>query len=299
MPAVLVPNHMLKPFRQRILGTYVLPEAAMRLARHPVQGTRPTRASAGAVPPANRLTFSGPRPTLRPSSGAGPRGNCQGSTIEVRRGSERKEMIVHQITRRHTLAGLGAIVGSAALPAFAQRDDSVFLLSYFTDKDEGRDGLKLAFSEDGYVFTPLGGGRGFLKPEVGNDKLMRDPHLSQGPDGLWHLVWTSDWFGPVIGHSTSRDLVHWSAQQTIPVMTGFTGVRNSWAPEAIYDRKARDFVIIWSSSIDGRYGATAGERFEGLKLRPYFTARATFGHLRPQRSCSTPGRTRSTSPCSN
>jgi hypothetical protein len=136
--------------------------------------------------------------------------------------------------RRMVLAGLGATLSSAALPASARTvPDSVFLLSYFTDQDEGRDGLKLARSDDGYVFTPLGGGRGFLKPEVGQDKLMRDPHLSQGPDGLWHLVWTSDWFGPVIGHATSRDLVRWSAQRTIPATTAFRGVRNSWAPEMI------------------------------------------------------------------
>lgn len=195
-----------------------------------------------------------------------------------------------ETTRRTILSGISATLGSAAFPAFAQPGtDSVFLLSYFTDQDEGRDGLKLARSDDGYVFTPLGEGRGFLKPEVGQDKLMRDPHLSQGPDGLWHLVWTSDWFGPVIGHATSPDLVRWSAQQTIPVMTAFQGVRNSWAPELIYDAKARDFVIIWSSSIDGRFGATPGVRFEGLKLRPYYTRTRDFRTFAPTRLLFDPG----------
>jgi hypothetical protein len=185
---------------------------------------------------------------------------------------------------------MGAALGGAALPAFARTGtDDVFLLSYFTDQDEGRDGLKLARSDDGYVFTPLRGGRGFLKPEVGKDKLMRDPHLSQGPDGLWHLVWTSDWFGPVIGHATSPDLVRWSAQQTIPVMTAFKGVRNSWAPEMIYDPHRRDFVIIWSGSIDGRYGATPGTRFDGLKLRPYYTRTRDFRRFAPTRLLFDPG----------
>lgn len=195
-----------------------------------------------------------------------------------------------RITRRTALASLGAGIGAAALPAIAQpTDDHVFLLSYFTDQDEGRDGLKLARSDDGYRFTPLGGGRGFLKPAVGRDRLMRDPHLSQGPDGLWHLVWTSDWFGPVIGHATSPDLMRWSPQQTIPVMTAFAGVRNSWAPEMIYDPAARDFVIIWSSSIDGRYGATPGKRFEGLKLRPYYTRTRDFRRFAPTKLLFDPG----------
>ncbi|MES3097864.1 glycosyl hydrolase, partial [Sphingomonas aerolata] len=155
--------------------------------------------------------------------------------------------MTYELTRRTVLAGMGIGMVGTTLPVFArQPDDSVFLLSYFTDKDEGRDGLKLARSDDGYVFAALGGGRGFLKPDVGQDRLMRDPHLSQGPDGLWHLVWTSDWFGAVIGHATSRDLVRWSRQQTIPVMTAFHGVRNSWAPEMTYDATAREFVIMWS-----------------------------------------------------
>jgi len=195
-----------------------------------------------------------------------------------------------ETTRRTLLGGLGATLGCAALPASAKSDsDSVFLLSYFTDQDEGRDGLKLARSEDGFVFTPLGSGRGFLKPQVGRDRLMRDPHISQGPDGLWHLVWTSDWFGPVIGHATSPDLVRWSAQQTIPVMSGFRGVRNSWAPEMIYDPATREFVIFWSSSIDGRYGATPGERFDGLKLRPYYTRTRDFRRFTPTRLLFDPG----------
>jgi hypothetical protein len=126
-----------------------------------------------------------------------------------------------------------------------RKADDVRSEAYFTGQDEGREGLKLARSDDGYVFASLGGGRGFLTPEVGRDKLMREPHLSQGPDELWHLVWP-------VGHATSRDLVRWSAQQTIPVMAAFRGVRNSWAPEMIYDAKSWDFVIMWSSSIDGR-----------------------------------------------
>lgn len=196
---------------------------------------------------------------------------------------------MYECNRRATLAGIGALLGGAAFPALARDDDSVFLLSYFTDRDEGRDGLKLARSDDGYRFAPLGGGRGFLKPMVGQDRLMRDPHLCRAPDGLWHLVWTSDWFGSVIGHATSRDLLRWSPQQAIPVMAAFSGVRNCWAPETIYDPERGDFVVFWSSSIDGRYGATPGARFEGLKLRPYYTRTRDFRRFSPTRLLFDPG----------
>lgn len=194
------------------------------------------------------------------------------------------------MTRRDALTGMGAMIGGLMVSGTAESAaNDVYLLSYFTDQDEGREGLKLARSDDGFAFTPLGGGRGFLTPEVGKDELMRDPSLLQAPDGLWHLVWTSDWFGPVIGHATSRDLMNWSPQQTIPVMAGFAGVRNSWAPEMIWDAKARDFVIMWSSSIDGKYGATPGQRFEGLKLRPYYTRTRDFRTFAPTRLLFDPG----------
>lgn len=56
MPTVLVENHMLKPYRRRVLGTYVLLEAALRIA-----GTDATRISAAkaedrASRPAELLT---------------------------------------------------------------------------------------------------------------------------------------------------------------------------------------------------------------------------------------------------
>ena len=149
-----------------------------------------------------------------------------------------------QMTRRDLLAAASATIGTAALPAFAApRADDVFLLSYFTDKDEGRAGLKLARSDDGFVFSPLGGGRGFLTPEVGKDKLMRDPHITRGPDGTYHMVWTSSWTDPVIGHATSKDLVNWSGQQSIAPMTHEPTARNVWAPETFYDEASETTIV--------------------------------------------------------
>src|SRR6187455_3276379 len=66
------------------------------------------------------------------------------------------------------------------------------------------DGLRLLYSEDGYHWKDLG--RSFIKPEVGPAKLMRDPSMIQGPDGTFHLVWTSGWKGdPGFGYASSRD----------------------------------------------------------------------------------------------
>jgi len=60
-----------------------------------------------------------------------------------------------------------------------------YLFSYF--KDNGQDGLHLAYSHDGLKWTALKNDRSFLKPQVGG-MLMRDPCICRGPDATFHMV---------------------------------------------------------------------------------------------------------------
>ncbi|HXI74724.1 MAG TPA: hypothetical protein VNG94_04010, partial [Pyrinomonadaceae bacterium] len=93
-----------------------------------------------------------------------------------------------------------------------------YIFSYF--KGNGEDGLHLAYSDDGLVWRPLNGGKSLLQPVVGRNKLMRDPQITLGPDGLFHMVWTTSWIDQVIGYATSQDLINWSRQR------GFTPMRH-------------------------------------------------------------------------
>ncbi|KTF69803.1 carboxypeptidase [Sphingomonas sp. WG] len=56
MPTVLVENHMLKPYRQRVLGTYVLMEAALRIAASDTARIAEAKARDRASRPAELLT---------------------------------------------------------------------------------------------------------------------------------------------------------------------------------------------------------------------------------------------------
>jgi len=56
MPTVLVENHMLKPYRQRVLGTYVLLEAALRIAGSDAARIAEAKAQDRASRPAELLT---------------------------------------------------------------------------------------------------------------------------------------------------------------------------------------------------------------------------------------------------
>ena len=157
--------------------------------------------------------------------------------------------------------------------------DSVYLFSYF--KNNGQDGLHLAWSDDGLEWKSLNNDSSFLTPVVAGDKLMRDPCIIRGADGSFHMVWTVSWNDRGIGYASSRDLVHWSPQQFIPVMQHEDSARNCWAPEICYDRKKKEYMIYWATTIPGRFSAgdTAGD--SRYNHRIYYTLTKDFKTFSP------------------
>ncbi len=133
------------------------------------------------------------------------------------------------------------------------QSDSVFLFSYF--KNNGKDGLHLAYSSDGLKWAALKNDQSFLRPVLSKDSLMRDPCIIRGADGLFHMVWTVSWNQRGIGYANSSDLIHWSEQQYIPVMHHEDSARNCWAPEITYDKKKKQYMIYWATTIAGKYPA--------------------------------------------
>lgn len=123
----------------------------------------------------------------------------------------------------------------------------------FTSFHEPADaGLRMLYSFDGYHWTDLD--TVFLKPTVGNQKVMRDPSMVQGPDGTFHLVWTSSWRGDKgFGYASTKDFIHWSNQRFISVMENEPTTVNVWAPELFYDEVQKQYIIVWASCIPGRF----------------------------------------------
>ena len=153
--------------------------------------------------------------------------------------------------------------------------ETAYLFSYFIN--DSKDGLHLAYSYDGLNWTPLNGGRSFLTPAVGKDKLMRDPSICQSPDGTFHMVWTSSWTDRIIGYASSRDLIHWSEQQAIPVMMHEPEAHNCWAPELFYDEPSETYYIFWATTIPGRHKEVpTSESEKGLNHRMYYVTTKDF-----------------------
>lgn len=166
---------------------------------------------------------------------------------------------------------------------------SIHLFAYFTDG--GEHGLRLAASTDAARWRVIDDGRPLLVPSLGPHRLMRDPHLSRGPDGVFHLLWTTGWNDAFIGHASSPDLVNWSAQRALPVMPAdrFPGARNAWAPEAAFDDVTGDWLLLWSSTVPGRFDETANRCEDGYNHRLHATRTRDFVTFSPTRVFYDPG----------
>jgi hypothetical protein len=166
--------------------------------------------------------------------------------------------------------------------------DTAYLFTYFTKN--GQDGLHLAWSEDGYKWQALREGRSLLAPEIGSkEKLMRDPCVVRGPDGTYHMVWTSGWWERGIGYASTKDFITWSAQKDIPVMAHELTARNSWAPEITYDEDKAEFVIFWATTIPGRFPKTDKGSEDDLNHRMYYTSTKDFVTFSPAELFYDPG----------
>jgi beta-xylosidase len=166
---------------------------------------------------------------------------------------------IYSITMVLLLAGW--VFGSESGPK------QVYLFTSF--RGDG-DGLHLAYSEDGLLWTDLN--KVFLVPKVGSG-LLRDPQIMQGPDGVFRMVWTTGWNDKGIGYASSNDLMQWSQQKNIPVMEK-EKARNCWAPETFYDAKRGQYLITWSSDVEGKFPETVSQ--DRMNNRTYFVTTKDF-----------------------
>ncbi len=131
--------------------------------------------------------------------------------------------------------------------------EEAYVFAYF--KEPGSQGIYLALSHDGYTFEPLNDGQPWMKPEQPGE-IMRDVFITRNPNGVgFKMVWTWGWKGSSLGYAESPDLMTWSAQKEVPMMKDLPTVRNVWAPETYWDAKAKEWLVLWSSSFnDSEHG---------------------------------------------
>ena len=131
----------------------------------------------------------------------------------------------------------------------------------------GYEKVFFGFSEDGLTWGKLNkNAYGIPQPVLesdapGSELGVRDPHLIRSPEGdkYWILGTDSHAEGGGPGENgynqlsasqsivvwESTDLVNWSEPRL--VYAGFANAGCVWAPEAIYDEAAGDYLVYWSS----------------------------------------------------
>jgi len=136
---------------------------------------------------------------------------------------------------------------------------SGYLLVHFIGERPDGEQVYFAYSEDGLHWKDLNAGLPVLRSELG-EKGVRDPFLVRSPKADKFFLIATDlriasgkgWEAAVNEGSRdiivweSVDLVHWSSPWAVTV--GVEGAGCVWAPEAIYDEAAGDFLVFWASA---------------------------------------------------
>lgn len=189
------------------------------------------------------------------------------------------------VTRRHKTQRKAAVLsdGIFGRPEHPQSESLVFT----SFRDDGEFGLYLATSRDGYVWTNVSE-KPILVPRVGPSQGLRDPHVSQGPDGVYHMVWTL--VGPMprsIGYARSTDLIEWTDIRELKVVPDAWPVDWTWAPALFYDQPAGEWIISWSAAVKGQNPQTQAHAEHNHRL--HFNTTRDFRALSPAQEYFDPG----------
>lgn len=194
-----------------------------------------------------------------------------------------------RLSRRGLLAGAVALPAAALLPASpaaAQTSYTGYLMAHFVGEGSGGEQIYLAHSDDGLNWTDLNRGQIVLRTPLGT-KGVRDPIIVRNPAGnrYWiiatdlHIGSGTSWGDAANSGSRSlvvwesTDLVNWSVPWLLNVAGSIGDAGNAWAPEAIWDAAAGNFLLYWATN----------STVNGLKKHRIWSARTS-----DFRSISTP-----------
>ncbi|MEU8076387.1 glycoside hydrolase family 43 protein [Catellatospora citrea] len=168
--------------------------------------------------------------------------------------------------RRLGLGGLAATLllslGLAALPqsAAAAETYAAYLMAHFTGESASGEQIYFSASTDGLHWTDLNYSQPVLRSTVG-ELGVRDPSIVRSPAGDRFFLLATDlriasgkgWDAAQHAGSTSlvvwesTDLVIWSAPRMVDVAGGIAGAGCAWAPEAIWDPAAGNYLVYWAT----------------------------------------------------
>jgi hypothetical protein len=181
-----------------------------------------------------------------------------------------------------------AMPSAVRAPAAPPGDEHFILTGFRVRRGEPSDfGLFLLYSRDGLDWTPLNNEQPLFTPSIGSAHGMRDPAIAQGPDGMYHMVWTWERGShDGIGYASSRDLIDWSPPRDLKVMAALHN-DYCWAPELFYDKENQHWLVVWSSEVKGEFDRTAHTAAHNHRL--WYTTTRDFRTFAPTKLFYDPG----------
>ena len=184
---------------------------------------------------------------------------------------------------------------SAAKKAATNNKYAGYLFAYFEGSGNKQEHLRFAISEDAKNWYALNDNQ----PVIASDSIstsggIRDPHILRGEDGCYYIVATdmntvkNGWKdNPGIVLMKSKDLVNWTHSKIVlkeDYKEHFGDAYWVWAPQTIYDKKAKKYMIYFTlqRTGDGRkslvtYYAYANKDFTGFESEPKVLFNAKYG----------------------
>lgn len=143
----------------------------------------------------------------------------------------------------------------------AKKGQGAYLFAYFTGNAPEKEQICYAISDDGWNYTPLNDGNPIISSkEIARTGCVRDPHILRGADGHFYMVVTD--MKSSLGWSSNRgivlmrskDMVHWKTSTVhFPERfagTNFANVTRVWAPQTIYDKRTKRYIVYFSLLTD-------------------------------------------------
>ncbi len=165
------------------------------------------------------------------------------------------------------IALLLTLLGSALFCEPAAAQDPVYLFSYFQETN-GQNGLHIAYSLDGLSYHAVNGDAGIVL-DTQPSPFMRDPSITYGPDGVFHMTYTTAWYVTNFGYMDSTDLFNWNNKKQVNIMGSVPTTRQVWAPESFWDAATNQYIVYWSSEVTS---AASG-------LRTYYATTTDFSNF--------------------
>lgn len=137
----------------------------------------------------------------------------------------------------------------AGFSLMPNQPDSVYIFGYSTEKNDGRNGLHLAWSTNQQHWNPIGPEMRFLFCDYGTwgkEKRLVSPFLFQEKNGTWHCVWSLNEYDGTFAHAESKDLIYWTPQTYPQVIEN----NNCLMPEVSFDPTDSVYKISWLSNAD-------------------------------------------------